>query len=131
MRWETKGQSAQGVQYKAVTSPSSLKCVLSFATETLQCFCWTEHGGPESQLPVVSISPSKHVLVSSVSSHFLEDLLNEASASSDMQQTYRKASCGRCPWDELDPYLGSQLQRGLSGSSAMQLQTLLHWLDCL
>lgn len=29
-RWETKGQSAQGVQYKAVTSPSSLKCVLSF-----------------------------------------------------------------------------------------------------
>lgn len=35
--------------------------------------------------------------VSSVSSRFLEDLLNEASASADMQQTCRKASYGSVP----------------------------------
>lgn len=63
----------------------------------------------------VSISASKCILASSASSHFLADLLNEDSASGDMQQTCRKASCGRCPWDEPDPYLVSQLQGDYSG----------------
>lgn len=67
-------------------------------------------------ISTVSISPGKHVLVSSVSSRFLEHLLNEASASGDMQQTCRKASCGRCPWDEPDPYLASQLQGDYPGA---------------
>ena len=70
-----------------------LLCNWDFAIFLLDWAC-----GPRITVTsTVSISPNKHVLASSVSSHFLEDLLNEASASGDMQQTCRKASCGRCP----------------------------------
>lgn len=63
------------------------------------------------QLSALSASlPAKAVFVSWASSRFLEDLLNEDSASGGMQHTCRKASCGRCPWDEPDPYLVRQLQ---------------------
>lgn len=118
MRWEPKGHSAQGVWYKPVISPASLKCILSYAIETWWCFYWAEPVGPESLLPVLAASlPATVFLWAVVSSHFLEDLLNEASASADMQQTCRKASCGRCPWDEPDPYLASQLQGDYPGRS--------------
>lgn len=89
-----------------------LLCHWDFVTFLLGWAC-----GPRiTVISTGSISLSWSVLVSSVSSRFLEGLLNEASASGAMQQPFRKASCGRCPWDEPDPYLGSQLQGDYPGT---------------
>lgn len=98
MRWETKGQcSGNRVQTSNVTFQSEVHfeslCHWGFVTFLLGWACV-----PRITVTATgSISPSKCVFVSSVSSHFLEDLLNEASASADMQQTCRKASYGSVP----------------------------------
>uniref|UniRef100_A0A8C4J1E1 Glycoprotein Ib platelet subunit beta n=1 Tax=Dromaius novaehollandiae TaxID=8790 RepID=A0A8C4J1E1_DRONO len=78
---------------------------------------WTQNQSP---MPLASLPAN--ILASS---HFLGEFLDEASTSGDMQQTCRKASCGRCPQDELDPYLAKPAARG-SGGPGVQLCSCKH-----